>query len=254
MFVSNPLAYVNIISGLITIIVSLLILNKDVKEPINIYFTSTFFFWGMTWVLNGLNFAYKHPIIGAQAIRDAVTTCSAVAALFIILTGIAVYFGPHYLRKWYIIVPILVITIAVIVIGIIFDGVVYDNDLGTLDTGTGIKTTQEPWVMIFIYGYPMVMIATAIYYFIRSSFKVDEEIIKRRIMFFILGFTFIICGSLVYFIGGLVEQLFSFANESLELIVFIIAELFWAIAPILPLIGFYLGKPVRKKRISDEIF
>ena len=103
MFVNNPLAYINIISGLITVIISILILRKDYTEPINLYFSLTFFFWGLTWVLNGANFAYIHPIYGAQAIRDAVTTCSALAAFFIILTGISVYYGPHYIRKWYVI-------------------------------------------------------------------------------------------------------------------------------------------------------
>jgi hypothetical protein len=59
-------------------------------------------------------------------------------------------------------------------------------------------------------------------------------------LYFILGFTFIIFGVVVFGISGLVEQLI--VETALEYLFWIVAELFWVTAPILMIVGFNIGK------------
>ncbi|NHJ32763.1 MAG: hypothetical protein FK732_07865 [Asgard group archaeon] len=240
MFASNPINYVNVIAGIVAIIVSILILMKDVRATLNLLFFYSLLAWGVSLVLNGLNFLYKHPITGAKIIRDVVSGAGSVGSFLIFATAFSMYKGEHYLKKWYVNFPLVIVAFANTVVGLVFDTVVYDSDDGVTDLGTGIKTTQEPWVMIFLYLIPIIMISLAIFYFAKTRKEVEDPMIKKRILLFILGFTFIIIGVLIFGAGGIVEQLI--VGTAWEFIIWIFAELFWVTAPILMIVGFNIGK------------
>jgi len=149
--------------------------------------------------------------------------------------------GEHYLKKWYVNLPVIIAMISNTLIGAVFDKVVYDSDDGITDLGTGIKTTQDYlWVLIFLYLIPLLMILLANFYFMRTRREVEDPLIKKRILFFILGFTFIIFGVLVFVLNSIVDEFWLIG--SWEIVFWIFGTLFWVIGPILQIIGFNLGK------------
>jgi len=240
MFASNPINFINVIAGIVALIVSLLILQKDMRSTLNLLFFYSLSTWGFMLVLNGLTFLYKHPTVGANIIRDFVVGAGSVASFLIFATAFSMFKGEHYLKKWYVNFPLIVIMIANTTLGVIFDRVVYDSDDGVTDLGIGVKTTQELWVMIFIYLIPTIMIFSAIVYFAKTRKEVEDPLIKKRILLFILGFTFIIFGVFIFAINGVIEQLIT--GTAWEFIFWIFAELCWVTAPILMFIGFNIGK------------
>ena len=236
--------YANLVSGIITIAISLIILFKDLKASVNFLFFLSLFFWGSSLIFNALTFVYSEPILTAQIVRDVAIITGVISAGLIFLTAFAIYKGEHILKKWHILLVVFIVIIVSSIIGSIFDHVVIDNE-----TGVGIKTTQKPWVMIFIYIIPIAFIILAEIYFILTYRVIDEEIIKKRILFFILGFICIILGVLSFAAGGIYEQNIGYSLGSLEIIPWIIAELFWTAGPILMLIGFFIGK---MKKIDES--
>jgi hypothetical protein len=238
----NPLPIANVIAGSAALIVSFLILFKNFKSIINISFFASFFLWGSSWILMGLLFLYEHPLYGAELIRDFNVSFGLAAAFGFFVNAFIMYKGEHYFKKWYFSLPILITVAACSIIAAIFDTVVYDSPTG-LDIGTGIKTTQDPWVMIFIYIIPGIMTVLSIIYFILTRVEVTESIIKKRILYFILGFSSIIAGMIVIAISGLVEQLLSL-SETWENVSLLIGFGFWFIGPILCFLGFNIGRKI----------
>lgn len=237
MYFSHPTNYAYLIGGAVAIIISILILTKDIRAPLNLLFASSLFLWGISLLFNALTYLFTSPEQNAaHYIRDISTSSGGIGAFLTFITAFTMYKGLHYLKKWYFIFPLVLFCIVDIVIGSIFDYVVTDPDLG------GIKTTQKPWVMIFIYGIPVIMLILADIYFFLTRREVEEEIVKKRIFFFILGFFFIILGVLTYAMYGIFEQVFSFSSPPVEFITWVFACLFWIIAPVLMVIGFYIGK------------
>jgi len=224
MFASHPINIINVISGAVALTVSILILIKDVRATLNLLFFYSLAAWGLSLMFNGLNFLYKHPVYGADIIRDFVSGGGSIGAFLIFATAFSMYKGEHYLKKWYVNLPLIIAMLANTLIGAVFDRVVYDSDDGLTDLGIGIKTTQDyTWVLIFLYLIPVIMIIFAIIYFARTRKEVEDPIVKKRILFFILGFTFMVLGVLVFLLNGL-------------------ATIFWIVGPILQLVGFNLGK------------
>jgi len=163
-----PLNIINVISGAVALTVGILILIKDVRATLNLLFFYSLAAWGISLMFNGLNFLYKHPVYGADIIRDFVSGGGSIGAFLIFATAFSMYKGEHYLKKWYVNLPLIIAMLANTLIGAVFDRVVYDSDDGLTDLGIGIKTTQDyTWVLIFLYLIPVIMIIFAIIYFAR---------------------------------------------------------------------------------------
>ncbi len=237
MYFSNPTNFAFLIGGIAAIIVSILIFSKDIRAPLNILFASSQFFWGISLLFNALTFIFtSEDQIAVHYFRDISTSSGCVGAFLVFITAFTMYKGMHYLKKWYFIIPIIIVCTADVFVGAIFDYVVSDPDQG------GIKTTQKPWVMIFIYGIPVIMLILANIYFFLTKREVDETIVKKRITLFVIGFSLVIFGVLIYALYGIIEQVFDFSSSTVEFIFWIIASLSWGSASILMLIGFYIGK------------
>jgi len=205
-------------------------------------------------LFNAFTFIYKHPTVGANLVRDVVSSSASISAFLILITALGMYKGVHYLRKLYLIIPILVAMFINTFISSYFDKVVYDSDDGITDLGIGIKTTQAPWVKIFLYLVPILVIIIAIIYFLLTLREVTERIIKNRIICFIIGFTLTILGSIIYGGSGLFEQMSSLYQGTFEYIAWISAAVCWSIAPIIMVVGFYLGrirKPEKELSINN---
>jgi hypothetical protein len=240
MFFLDFVNIANIVAGSVAIIVSFLIIQKDRKTLLNYLFGGTQFFWGISLIFNALTFIFLHPTTGAQIIRDVTVSSAIFAAALILLTGLAMYKGEYFLMKPLISIPIALATIAAMIIAVIFDLVVYDSDDGVTNIGTGVKTTQEAWVMIFIYGIPLVLIIIALIYFSLTLKQVEESIVRKRILYFIFAYTAIIVGTLIFALGGIFED--EITNLVAEYVIFVFAEIFWVASPILMLIGFNVGR------------
>jgi len=246
MLISNPINIANIIAGLIAIVVGILIVFKNKKEILNQYFFISLFLWGISFIFNALTFVYTDPeTVGVQIIRDFATGAGSVAAFFLFMTALVLLKGPHFLAKLYVLVPIYVVMIVNTAVGLIFDHVVFDDELGV-----GVKTTQEPWVMIFIYIIPVLMISSAVGIFIKIRTESTDSVVRRRILFFILGFSFLVIGTFVFAIGGIIEQLTGTLNTTIEYLIWILAEIFWASSPILLLVGFHVKTTVVQDGLS----
>jgi len=159
------------------------------------------------------------------------------------------YKGQYYLKKWFFTLPILIAIIINTIILVLCDHIVYDSPDGKTDIGEGIKSTQATWVLIFLFIIPGIMIITALFYLIKTRNEVTDEIIKRRILFFILGFSFVIIGMLIIGIAGALDELFSLI-ETWEFIILIAGNVFWFIAPILCFVGFNIGRIKLKSNIN----
>ncbi len=236
MLFNNPINYANIIAGAITAIVGLLIFLKNKKEVLNQFFFISLLSWGISLVFNALTFVYTdYTKYGAQAMRDMTTGAGSIAAFLLFATALVMLKGPHFIAKWYVLIPLVVVMMTNTIIGILFDKVVFDDEIGV-----GVKTTQAPWVMIFIYVIPVLMIIAAVGIFIKIRTESTDEIVRRRILFFSLGFSFFVIGMFIYAISGIIEQLTGSVTPTAELLSWIIAEVFWCVSPFLLLFGFYV--------------
>ncbi|NHJ48813.1 MAG: hypothetical protein FK733_13600 [Asgard group archaeon] len=253
MLFNNPISYANIISGAAALIVSFLILIKNYKSGINLLFFVTFLLWGASWILMGFLFLYEHPVIGAQVLRDFAAGSAIMSSFVFFTTAFVLFKGEHYLKKWYVSLPIIISSLISTIIVATFDYVVYDSPDGITDIGEGIKTTQAPWVMIFLYIVPGLMIITSLAYLIKTRIEVEETIIKKRILYFIFGFSSIIFGMLIIGISGVIEQLASL-NQAAENAILLVGNGFWFIGPIICFIGFNVGRKllVKKEEIKNE--
>ncbi|MBD3192526.1 MAG: hypothetical protein GF308_17940 [Candidatus Heimdallarchaeota archaeon] len=240
----NFINIANLISGVIALSVSVTILQKNIKLLLNQLLGSGMLCWGLSLIFNAITFAFLKPAPGARIVRNLTTSLAVLSAFLIFSAALSMYKGEFFLKKWYILFPFLLILITNIVIVVIFD---YTTWIDENDLSLGIKTTQAAtWVLAFVYGMPILMIGIGLYYFIRTQMTVEEELIKKRIQFFIFGCASIIIGALIYALGAFLEVLFGFDQTFFEYLYWILAELFWIVGPVLMLSGFYFKKQQEK--------
>ncbi|NHK32354.1 MAG: hypothetical protein FK730_13455 [Asgard group archaeon] len=251
MLFNNPISYANIVAGSAAIIVSVLILIKDFKSVLNVNFFLTFLFWGASWVLQGLIFLYEHPTKGAQIIRDFIVGFGTISSFIFFVTAFIMFKGEHYLKKWYFILPIIIAIVINTVILVQFDHIVYDSPDGITDIGEGIKSTQDSWVLIFLFVVPGLMVILSLAYLIKTRIEVADLLIKKRILFFILGFSFVIIGMLIIGLAGVLDEFFTLV-ETWEFAILIAGNIFWFAAPILCFVGFNIGRIRLKSNIKSE--
>lgn len=237
MYFSHPTNYAYLIGGVFAIVVSILIISKDRKAILNILLGSSLLFWGISLTTNALTFLFKNPdLFAAEFVRDIATSTGSIASFLSFAAAFSLYKGEHYLRKPYFIVPWSLAMIINSVIASVFDVLEEDTDL------PGIKTTQAIWVMIFLYGIPLILLIVSNIFFGLARREVDNKQIRTRILLFIFGYEFIIFGVLIFAFYGIFEQSLNVSYPVLENIIWIIASLFWTIGPLFMVIGFYLGK------------
>lgn len=241
MYFTDPTNYSYLIGGIFALAVSILIISKDPKVIFNILFSVSLFLWSISLLANAFTFLFVEPNQAAQIVRDISTSSGVIASFFVFASAFSIYYGFHYLKKSYILLPSIFISVTSAIISILFDEVVFDTE-----TGIGVKTTQKPWVLIFLYLIPAIMIIMAEIYFMITRKQTSDPTIKTRIFYFVLGFGLILGGILVYIIFALIEQLIGLESFIIEYVSWIIASVLWALGPILMVVGFYLGRTKNK--------
>ena len=140
--------------------------------------------------------------------------------------------GVHYLKKWFIAIPWTLLMVTNAFISSYFDHVVWEDN-----PADGIKTTQDSWVLIFLYIVPLILILTAQVFFCLTRRQVEEKIIRKRILLFILGFVSIIIGIIIFAVPGILEHAIGYIDPIAEYSTWIAASIFWAVGPVIMVIG-----------------
>ena len=237
-----------IIGGVFALIVSILIISKDPKVIFNLLFGASLLLWSISLLANAFTFLFVEPNQAAQIVRDISTSSGVIGSFFVFASAFSIYHGIHYLKKFHILVPFILISISSVIIVILFDEVVWDTE-----AGVGVKTTQKPWVLIFLYLIPAIMIITAEIYFLITRKQSSEPIIRTRMLYFVLGFGSILGGIFVYVIFALIEQLIGLPTFIIEYISWIFASVLWALGPVLMVVGFYVGKMKKSKEEQEAL-
>ncbi|MHA1367544.1 MAG: hypothetical protein ACTSP5_14180 [Candidatus Heimdallarchaeota archaeon] len=199
-----------IITGVVSAVLSSLFLRKNPRKRLNQLFSAGFISWSISMLFNGVNFAvvYRSLTI-ANIFRDLSVVFGIFSAFALIAAAIGIYFGAESVN-W------IVILVLVAIAGTL-SGLGAANDWVTVDGLGGFKTTDN-------LAANVLLILTY-----RSS---ENPQAKRRIGFFIIGYSTILFGQLIFLIDN-------FVNIS-PYVFPVLALITWVTGPILMLVGFYV--------------
>jgi hypothetical protein len=213
----------SLVSGFIAIAVSIVILQKNIKQLINLLMGGAILFWGLSLLFQALCFAFPTPDFGAQLFRTISTSTAILGVSFLLASGISLLKGEYFLKKWFIIIPLLTITLTSIILVAIFDYVAYIDPDNPTDWDLKTTTQGNDWILIFLYGVPGIMILLAIILLFRTRSQIQQPLIRERILFFTLGNLAILLGLAIYGLGGVLEKPLNLDGKAGE-------KLFWFFA------------------------
>lgn len=221
-----------IVAGVISAIISTLFLLKNPKRRLNQLFSTGFVFWSISLFFNGLNFAVAYrSLFTANICRDLAVVTGIFSAIFLFISAIGIYFGAEKLH-WSLYVISLGIAVVLSVFGSLNDWVIVDG-LG------GYKTTDNLLGKTCVQLIPAVFVIIGAVLLVMTYFILKNKNAKKRIGYFIVGFSTIIIGLLMFLIDSLVDiSPFIFPT---------LAILTWLAGPILMLAGFYVKVDVSLK-------
>jgi hypothetical protein len=213
-----------IITGVVSAVLSSLFLSKNPKKILNQLFSAGFIFWSLSMLFNGITFAVAYQSLAmADFFRDLSVIFGILSGLSLFLAAYGIYFGPTSLN-WIILAIFILIAAALSTGGIM-------NDWVTLDGLGGFKTTDNIIGKICTQIITAVFVITADILLILTFRSSKNKQAKRRVGYFVIGYSTIIFGLLLFVID-------TFINISPY--IFPVFALFtWVMGPILMLIGFY---------------
>ena len=213
------------ITGFVSAILSTLFLSKNPKRRLNQLFSVGFIFWSLSMLLNGINFAVAYKsLTAANVFRDLSVILGIFSAITLFAAAIGIYYGPDTVN-W-------VLIVALVVIAATLSGLGAANDWVTQDGLGGFKTTDNLLgkICIQIITAVFVVVANILLFLTYRSSKNPKA--KRRVLFFVIGYSTIIIGLLMYVIDTFVDiSPYIFPS---------FAQIAWVAGPILMLIGFYV--------------
>ncbi|HUT81467.1 MAG TPA: hypothetical protein VMZ29_09730 [Candidatus Bathyarchaeia archaeon] len=221
-----------IVAGVISAIISILFLLKNPKKRLNQLFSTGFVFWSISLFFNGLNFAVAYrSLFAANICRDLAIFTGIFSAIFLFISAIGIYFGAEKLH-WSLYIISLAVATVLSVFGSLNDWVVVDG-LG------GYKTTDNLFGKTCVQLIPAVFVIVGAILLVMTYFTLKNKSAKKRIGYFIIGFSTIIIGLLMFLIDSLVNiSPYIFPT---------LAILTWVTGPILMLAGFYVKVDVSLK-------
>ena len=226
-----------IIAGIISAVISILFLMKNPKKRLNQLFSAGFTCWSLSLLFNGINFAAAYgSLVAANIFRDLCVITGILSALLLFLAAIGIYFGAEKLHwVFYIIAGIILIVASTI--GSLNDWVVVDS-IG------GYKTTDNWLGKSFVQIVPAFFVITGAILMILTYFSLENKTAKKRIGYFIVGFSTIIIGLLMFLIDTLIETS-PYLFPSLAIIT-------WVTGPLLMLAGFYVKVEVNQYALTSH--
>lgn len=225
------------VAGLISIINSVLFLLKNPKKRLNQLFSIGFSCWSLLLFFNGITFAVAYRSLTiANLFRDLSVIIGVLGVFVLCLATIGIYFGAEVLR-WFHYLIATIIYIPIIVVGMLNDWVMVDG-LG------GYKTTDN-WIgKSMLQIVPTILIIIGIVLLILTYFKVENQLAKKRIGYFIIGLSSIILGMFMFVIDTMIETS-PYLFPSLAIVT-------WVTGPILTLAGFYVKLETRPKPFPEH--
>ncbi|HUU79739.1 MAG TPA: hypothetical protein VMX55_15475 [candidate division Zixibacteria bacterium] len=214
-----------IITGFVSAILSTLFLSKNPKRRLNQLFSIGFIFWSLSMLMNGINFAVAYySLTAANIFRDISVILGIFSAITLFIAAIGIYFGADSIN-W-------ILVIISVAIAAILSGLGAANDWVTQDGLGGFKTTDNLLgkICIQIITAVFVVVANILLFLTYRSSKNPRA--KRRVGFFVIGYSTIIIGLLMYVFD-------TFINIS-PYIFPSFAQIAWVMGPILMLVGFYV--------------
>ncbi len=212
-------------AGIISIVLSLSFLLKNPRKRLNQLFASGFICWSISLLFNGLTFTIAYSsLAAANILRNICVAAGILSALFLFIASIGIYFGAEAIH-WLLYLGATILAIVMISFGVLNDWVVPDG-VG------GYKTTDNLLGKSFVQLIPAALVIFGAILLTITYFKLENPQAKKRIGFFIIGFSTIILGLLLFLIDSFVT--FSpYLFPSLAIVT-------WVTGPLLMLIGFYI--------------
>ena len=216
-----------VITGLLSSVLSIMFLEKNPKRRLNQLFFAGLINWSLSIILNGVCFAVAYKsLVAANIIRDISLVLFVLGVFILFIAAYGIYFGVESL-SWVLFV------ISFVVAGLII-GFGIANDWVTTDGLGGFKTTDNiiGKICIQILSVLVIVISDIIIYLTYRSSKNPQA--KKRVGYFVIGYTTIIFGFVIFLIDGIIDSFISFPPYIFPPL----ALVTWVIAPILMLIGF----------------
>jgi glucan phosphoethanolaminetransferase (alkaline phosphatase superfamily) len=226
-----------IITGLISAILSSLFLAKNPKKRLNQLFSAGFIAWSLSMVLNGILFAVAYrSLTAANILRDFAVVFGVLSAFILFAAAYGIYFGAESLN-W-------ILYISSIIIAGVLSGFGAVNDWVTLDGLGGFKTTDNLIGKICTQIITAVFVVAANVLLILTYRSSKNPQAKKRVGFFVIGYSTIIIGLLMFVIDSFI-QISPYVFPTFALIA-------WVMGPILMLIGFYVKAESDSPTLAKE--
>lgn len=214
-----------IITGFVSAILSTLFLSKNPKKRLNQLFSVGFIFWSLSMLMNGINFAVAYrSLTAANVFRDLSVILGIFSAITLFAAAIGIFYGPDTVN-W-------ILLVALAAIAATLSGLGAANDWVTLDGLGGFKTTDNLLGKICIQIVTAIFVISANVFLFLTYRSSKNPKAKRRVGFFVVGYSTIIIGLLMYVID-------TFVNIS-PYVFPTLAQIAWVAGPILMLVGFYV--------------
>ncbi len=224
-----------IIAGIISAVISILFLMKNPKKRLNQLFSAGFTFWSLSLLFNGINFAVAYSsLLVANIFRDLCIITGILSTLLLFLSAIGIYFGAETLH-WIFYVLAGVVLVVSSIFGVMNDWVVEDG-LG------GFKTTDNLLGKSFVQIVPAFFVIVGAIFMILTYFSLENKTAKKRIGYFIIGFSTIIIGLFMFLIDSLVE-ISPYLFPTLAIVT-------WVTGPVLMLAGFYVKVDAKQNTVT----
>lgn len=226
-----------IITGVISAILSSLFLAKNPKKRLNQLFSAGFIAWSLSMVFNGIVFAVAYrSLTAANILRDFTVVFGILSAFILFAAAYGIYFGAESLN-W-------ILYISSFIIAGVLSGFGAVNDWVTLDGLGGFKTTDNLIGKICTQIITAVFVVAANVLLILTYRSSKNPQAKKRVGFFVIGYSTIIIGLLMFVIDSFI-QISPYVFPTFALIA-------WVMGPILMLIGFYVKAESDSPTLAKE--
>ena len=218
-----------IITGFTSAILSTLFLTKNPKRRLNQLFSAGFILWSFSMLFNGIVFAVAYRSLTiANIFRDLSVVCGVISGFVLFAAAYGIYFGADSLN-W-------IVYLVLFVIASVISGFGVANDWVTSDGFGGFKTTDNLTGKICIQIISSIFMVVANILLILTYRSSRNPKAKRRVGFFVIGYSTILIGMLMLIIDGILDMLINFTPYLFPTL----ASITWVMGPVLMLIGFYV--------------
>ncbi|HUT82566.1 MAG TPA: hypothetical protein VMZ29_15320 [Candidatus Bathyarchaeia archaeon] len=218
-----------IITGFISATLSVLFLSKNPKRRLNQLFAAGFIAWSLSMLFNGINFAVAYrSLLAANIFRDLSVVCGVISGFILFAAAFGIYFGAESLN-W------ILYSILIVISGVL-SGFGAANDWVTSDGLGGYKTTDNLVGKICIQIISSLFVIVADIFLILTYRSSKNPQAKKRVGFFIVGYSTILIGMLMFIFDSLIDMFVSITPYLFPTF----ALIAWVMGPVLMLIGFYV--------------